>query len=126
MSIPFKKMKIKMTMTDRTRPVRRFPIDNFSFFLAFLSLSIKKRYLGFVIFVCSTCIMKGKVALSRIENLSQTTQFVLLSSGVFFFFGLHNLLQEAMMTIPGFKFGVMLGKHRDTFYSTLMLLSKQI
>lgn len=54
--------------------------------------------------------MKGKVALSRIENLSQTTQFVLLSSGVFFFFGLHNLLQEAMMTIPGFKFGVMLGK----------------
>ena len=43
------------------------------------------------------------------ETLSSPIQFSLLASGVFFFFGIHNYLQEAIMSIPGFKFGVMLG-----------------
>ena len=46
---------------------------------------------------------------SWFDSLSPTLQFVLLSCGVFLFFGAHNYLQEAMMTVPGFKFGVMLG-----------------
>lgn len=43
------------------------------------------------------------------EKLTSTAQFSLLAAGVFFFFGIHNFLQEAIMAIPGFKFGVMLG-----------------
>jgi hypothetical protein len=56
--------------------------------------------------------MKKKISFGEtmsIDRLSPSIQFVVLSCGVFFFFGMHNLLQEAMMTIPGFKFGVMLG-----------------
>ena len=44
-----------------------------------------------------------------LDNKSPTFQFIVLAAGVFFFFGAHNYLQEAMMTIPGFRFGVMLG-----------------
>lgn len=44
-----------------------------------------------------------------LDRLSPTMQFSALAIGVFFFFGIHNFLQEAMMNIPGFKFGVMLG-----------------
>jgi hypothetical protein len=44
-----------------------------------------------------------------LDSQSVTVQFGLLACGVFFFFGVHNLLQEAMMNIPGFEFGVMLG-----------------
>jgi adenosine 3'-phospho 5'-phosphosulfate transporter B3 len=43
------------------------------------------------------------------EDLSPTLQFTVLACGVFLFFGAHNYLQEAMMNIPGFNFGVMLG-----------------
>ena len=43
------------------------------------------------------------------EKLSPPIQFSLLVCGVFFFFGIHNYLQEAIMSIPGFRFGVMLG-----------------
>jgi adenosine 3'-phospho 5'-phosphosulfate transporter B3 len=43
------------------------------------------------------------------ETQTPSIQFSLLACGVFLFFGLHNLLQEAMMNIEGFKFGVMLG-----------------
>ena len=43
------------------------------------------------------------------EKLSSPIQFSLLVCGVFFFFGIHNYLQEAIMSIPGFRFGVMLG-----------------
>lgn len=46
---------------------------------------------------------------SLLDQLSPTMQFSVLAVGVFLFFGVHNLLQEAMMNIPGFKFGVMLG-----------------
>lgn len=46
---------------------------------------------------------------SGFESLSPATQFLILGSGVFLFFGLHNYLQEAIMAVPGFKFGVMLG-----------------
>lgn len=43
------------------------------------------------------------------ESMTPTAQFCVLSSGVFLFFGLHNYLQEAIMSVPGFQFGVMLG-----------------
>lgn len=43
------------------------------------------------------------------ESLGQAGQFLLLVGGVFFFFGIHNLLQETMMAIDGFNFGIMLG-----------------
>eukprot|EP00934_Nitzschia_sp_Nitz4_P001238 Nitzschia sp. Nitz4//scaffold154_size52827//39775//41094//NITZ4_006783-RA/size52827-snap-gene-0.5-mRNA-1//1//CDS//3329537329//1238//frame0 len=51
--------------------------------------------------------MTSKV--SWLDQLSPPLQFSLLASGVFLFFGVHNFLQEAMMNIPGFQFGVMLG-----------------
>lgn len=43
------------------------------------------------------------------ESLTSPMQFFVLASGVYIFFGLHNYLQEAIMAVPGFKFGVMLG-----------------
>lgn len=43
------------------------------------------------------------------DSLSPALQFSVLACGVFFFFGIHNILQEAMMKIDGFEFGVMLG-----------------
>jgi hypothetical protein len=46
---------------------------------------------------------------SLLDQLSPTVQFSVLAVGVFLFFGIHNFLQEAMMNIPGFEFGVMLG-----------------
>jgi len=46
---------------------------------------------------------------TNFENFPPPVQFALLGSGVFFFFGIHNILQEAMMKIPGFNYGVMLG-----------------
>lgn len=45
----------------------------------------------------------------KFEALGKTAQFVMLVGGVFLFFGIHNLLQETMMSIDGFKFGIMLG-----------------
>ena len=47
--------------------------------------------------------------MSLLDGMSQTVQFGVLASGVFLFFGLHNFLQEAIMNIPGYHFGVMLG-----------------
>lgn len=44
-----------------------------------------------------------------IDGLSPSLQFAILACGVFLFFGAHNLLQETMMNVPGFHFGVMLG-----------------
>ena len=49
---------------------------------------------------------KGK-NIAFLPPLSSTQQFLLLSSTMFVFFGLHNILQEAMMKVPGFH-GVML------------------
>jgi len=43
------------------------------------------------------------------ESLSRSVQFGVLVMGVFVFFGTHNVLQEAMMKLPGFNYGVMLG-----------------
>mmetsp|Transcript_37076 Transcript_37076/g.56964 ORF Transcript_37076/g.56964 Transcript_37076/m.56964 type:complete len:373 (+) Transcript_37076:56-1174(+) len=43
------------------------------------------------------------------DALPEHVQFGLLASGVCLFFGTHNLLQEAMMKVPGFNYGVMLG-----------------
>jgi adenosine 3'-phospho 5'-phosphosulfate transporter B3 len=44
-----------------------------------------------------------------LDSLTPPIQLTVLACGVFFFFGIHNILQEAMMKIPGFNFGVMLG-----------------
>jgi hypothetical protein len=44
-----------------------------------------------------------------INGLSISLQFAILACGVFLFFGAHNLLQETMMNVSGFHFGVMLG-----------------
>lgn len=43
------------------------------------------------------------------DSLSSTEQLLILSGLMFAFFGAHNLLQEAIMKIPNFKYGVMLG-----------------
>ena len=45
--------------------------------------------------------LKGK-NMSVFLRLSSAQQFILLSSTIFVFFGLHNILQEAMMNVPGF------------------------
>jgi solute carrier family 35 (adenosine 3'-phospho 5'-phosphosulfate transporter), member B3 len=45
----------------------------------------------------------------QFESLPTTAQFLLLSAGVFLFFGVHNYLQEAILHIDGFRSGVMLG-----------------
>jgi adenosine 3'-phospho 5'-phosphosulfate transporter B3 len=42
-----------------------------------------------------------------IESLSPSQQFVTIAGSMFLFFGVHNLLQEAIMKVPGFE-GVML------------------
>ena len=44
-----------------------------------------------------------------LDRFAPPVQFSILACGVFLFFGCHNLLQEAMMNVPGFRFGVMLG-----------------
>jgi adenosine 3'-phospho 5'-phosphosulfate transporter B3 len=49
------------------------------------------------------------VALVSIDSLNPAAQFLVLGCGVFLFFGIHNFLQEAIMAVPGFKHGVMLG-----------------
>jgi len=43
------------------------------------------------------------------DTLPKNYQLILLTLGMFVFFGTHNVLQEAIMQIPGFEFGVMLG-----------------
>ena len=52
---------------------------------------------------------RGAPPKSTLDSLSLPVQFAILGSGVFFFFGIHNVLQEAIMKVPGFNFGVMLG-----------------
>ncbi len=41
------------------------------------------------------------------ETMSPSQQFIFLTVSMFFFFGIHNLLQEAIVKVPGFE-GVML------------------
>jgi adenosine 3'-phospho 5'-phosphosulfate transporter B3 len=43
------------------------------------------------------------------DTLSPTVQFAVLACGVMIFFGIHNYLQEAIMSVEGFHYGVMLG-----------------
>ena len=52
-----------------------------------------------------------------LNSLSPSMQFVLLSTTMFIFFGIHNILQEAMMKVPGFH-GVMLS-YMEVFGVTL-------
>lgn len=46
---------------------------------------------------------------SFIDSLPPTPQFLFLTFVMFVFFGTHNVLQEAMVKMPDFKYGVMLG-----------------
>ncbi|KAL7442010.1 hypothetical protein ACHAXH_007989 [Discostella pseudostelligera] len=51
----------------------------------------------------------GAILSSRIDALPRPVQFISLAVCVFFFFGIHNVIQEAMINTEGFTFGVMLG-----------------
>jgi adenosine 3'-phospho 5'-phosphosulfate transporter B3 len=51
----------------------------------------------------------GSLLSNKIDALPRVLQFVILALFVFFFFGIHNVLQEAMINTEGFTFGVMLG-----------------
>jgi adenosine 3'-phospho 5'-phosphosulfate transporter B3 len=51
----------------------------------------------------------GALLSSHLEALPRPVQFVSLALCVFFFFGVHNVIQEAMLNTEGFTFGVMLG-----------------
>ena len=51
----------------------------------------------------------GSLLSNKIETLPKAVQFITLALAVFFFFGIHNVLQEAMINTEGFTFGVMLG-----------------
>ena len=48
---------------------------------------------------------------SKRQSLESSNQqsLIFLTMGMFFFFAIHNLLQEAIMSLEGFTFGVMLG-----------------
>ena len=46
---------------------------------------------------------------TQFEKLPESQKAAALIISMFFFFGVHNLLQEAIMKFPGFEFGVMLG-----------------
>ena len=46
--------------------------------------------------------------LTKFERLPETQKAAILIVCMFFFFCIHNLLQEAIMKSPGFEFGVML------------------
>ena len=43
------------------------------------------------------------------DKTDRYTRFMYLSAGIMLFFGLHNYMQELIMSQPGFKFGVVLG-----------------
>mmetsp|Transcript_30370 Transcript_30370/g.29267 ORF Transcript_30370/g.29267 Transcript_30370/m.29267 type:complete len:102 (+) Transcript_30370:557-862(+) len=46
---------------------------------------------------------------SFFERLSEAKKLMIVTCFMFIFFGLHNIFQEAIMKIPGFEYGVMLG-----------------
>jgi adenosine 3'-phospho 5'-phosphosulfate transporter B3 len=52
---------------------------------------------------------KNDILSIKIDDLPRPVQFVSLGLCVFFWFGIHNVLQEAMINTEGFTFGVMLG-----------------
>eukprot|EP00579_Thalassiosira_antarctica_P029247 CAMPEP_0202004470 /NCGR_PEP_ID=MMETSP0905-20130828/9764_1 /ASSEMBLY_ACC=CAM_ASM_000554 /TAXON_ID=420261 /ORGANISM="Thalassiosira antarctica, Strain CCMP982" /LENGTH=450 /DNA_ID=CAMNT_0048561807 /DNA_START=30 /DNA_END=1379 /DNA_ORIENTATION=+ len=51
----------------------------------------------------------GAILSNKIDALPRTFQFLFLVLCVFFFFGIHNVIQESMINTEGFTFGVMLG-----------------
>jgi adenosine 3'-phospho 5'-phosphosulfate transporter B3 len=51
----------------------------------------------------------GAILSNKLDALPRSVQFVIMALFVFLFFGIHNVLQEAMINTEGFKFGVMLG-----------------
>jgi solute carrier family 35 (adenosine 3'-phospho 5'-phosphosulfate transporter), member B3 len=57
----------------------------------------------------ATMIQQFRAGTAAFEGLHPDVQFAVLVGGVFLFFGIHNYLQEAIMHVDGFRFGVMLG-----------------
>lgn len=57
----------------------------------------------------ATDLLTSILTVRSFELLPASFQYILLVVGVFLFFGIHNYLQEAIMNIEGFSFGVMLG-----------------
>ncbi|KAL9188728.1 hypothetical protein ACHAXT_007106 [Thalassiosira profunda] len=51
----------------------------------------------------------GTLLSAKIDALPRPAQFITLALCVFFFFGIHNVLQESMINTEGFQYGVMLG-----------------
>jgi adenosine 3'-phospho 5'-phosphosulfate transporter B3 len=51
----------------------------------------------------------GSILSNKLDTLPRSVQFITLALCVFLFFGIHNVLQEAMINTDGFKYGVMLG-----------------
>jgi hypothetical protein len=43
------------------------------------------------------------------DSLPLASQFFILTFFMFLFFGAHNVLQEAMVALPGFDYAMMLG-----------------
>lgn len=52
--------------------------------------------------------MKGNHG-DQFDKMPKSLQLIILTVGMFIFFGTHNVLQEAIMKLPDFKYGVMLG-----------------
>ena len=51
----------------------------------------------------------SKEANDLFGSIPKNTQLILMTLGMFVFFGTHNILQEAITKLPGFHYGVMLG-----------------
>ena len=52
---------------------------------------------------------KNSIGNDFFKSLPSTYQFALLAGSMIILFSIHNVLQEAIMKIPDFKYGVMLG-----------------
>jgi len=57
----------------------------------------------------STSETASKSSIGEYLSLSSNSEFALLSFCMFFLFGVHNILQEAIMKVPDFQHGIMLG-----------------
>lgn len=98
------------------KPLRYIHTNNLSILLPEFDYSSKEKLLErssktkpIMAVVERSTIPVGHAITSKFDLLAPSLQFSLLACGVFFFFGLHNFLQEAIMHVPNFRSGVMLG-----------------
>jgi hypothetical protein len=52
---------------------------------------------------------RAALSSSGINTYDRSVRFWFYVGGIMFFFGLHNYMQELIMSLPGFKIGVLLG-----------------